>query len=123
MNRVWRAAFIVYALLLTLGTLWPKFEVRGPVSRTDLWVHAAAFGCWTVLLYASGLMGERRLWRTVVLTVLVSLAWAGLDEWAQQFVQRHTAADDFAANTAGVWLGGVASALWCARLNRARADR
>lgn len=118
MNRLLRVAFILYAIVLTIATHKPQFEIRGPMARTDLWVHVAAFFVATVLLYASRLLGPRSHWRSVALTMLVALAWSALDEWTQQFVQRVTAADDFAANAAGVWLGSVASAIWCARTSR-----
>lgn len=122
MNRPWRAAFIIYALILVVATHWPKLEVTGPVERSDLWVHAGAFGLWTVLIFASGLLGPRAAWRSVALTSIVSLAWAGIDEWSQQFFQRVTAADDFAANALGVWLGSVIAAVWSARVRRASGD-
>lgn len=119
MNRLARAAFIVYALILVVATHIPKLEVRGPVERPDLWIHVAAFGLWTVLFFASQIAGPRTAWRAVALTSIVSLAWAGLDEWSQQFFQRVTAADDFAANAAGVWIGSVIAAVWCAGTRRA----
>lgn len=122
MNRLWRAAFIVYAPALLLGTLWPNMEIRGPVERTDLWIHAPAFGLWGLLLYASQLLGARSEWRNVALSGIISLAWAGIDEWAQRFCNRVSAADDFAANALGVWVAMAISAAWCARLRNASDD-
>lgn len=118
MNRLLRAAFILYALVLTIATHRPQPEVHGPFQRTDLVIHVAAFFTATILLYASRLLGPLAQWRTVALTMLIALAWAALDEWTQQFVQRITASDDFAANAAGVWLGSAAAACWCARGQR-----
>ena len=121
MSTVWRAAFVVYALVLLVLTMWPQLEIHGPVERTDLWIHAPAFGLWGLLLYASELIAPRREWRNVAMSGLISLAWAGIDEWGQRYFNRHSAADDFAANAFGVWIGMAITAAWCARL-RSRAD-
>ena len=119
---IWRWAFVVYALALLVGTLWPNMEIRGPVPRTDLWIHAPAFGLWGLLLYASEFIAPRCEWRNVALSGLVSLAWAGIDEWGQRFCNRVSAADDFAANALGVWIAMAITAAWCARL-RSRAGQ
>lgn len=118
MRPLARAAFFVYAPALTIATHWPGVEIQGPVQRTDLWIHVAAFFAATILLYASRVLGALEQWRTVALSIIIALAWAALDEWTQQFFGRTTAPDDFAANAAGVWIASASAGAWCAARNR-----
>ncbi len=117
----WRLVFICYAVLIGVLTHWPGMTIEAPVARPDLIVHASVFGLWTVLFARTELLGAWGSWRAIGLVAVVSSAYAGLDEWTQQFVRRHTAWDDFLANLLGVVLGSIVVALW-SRLARRRRD-
>ncbi|MBX3386838.1 MAG: hypothetical protein KF768_09725 [Phycisphaeraceae bacterium] len=111
-------AFFAYALGLFVLTHWPRLtvEVEG-IDRPDLFIHVAAYGLWTALLIASGLLGSWRSTATVLRCGLVAAIWSALDEWSQglPFVQRHATWDDAFANWAGVGLA-TAGGLIVARL-------
>jgi len=104
--RARRAAFILYAVVLFLGTHWPKLVVEG-AGRPDLFVHVAAFMLWTIALGLTGWLGSPlrlvpRLWIGAV-----AIAYAAVDESLQAIpaLSRHAGFDDFAANVVGVLLG------------------
>lgn len=107
--RTWRTAFVAYAIALFTMTHWPKLVVQGPVPRTDLWAHFAAFSLWTVLLGGSFGRGLP-LWALA----LVGFAYAGVDEGLQAIpaLGRVCAWDDFFADCGGVVIGVGVLALW-----------
>lgn len=97
--------FVAYAALLFTLTHWPRMsiEVEG-VERPDLFIHVFAYGVWTGLLVASGLVGHWRMARTSLRAGAIGLVWSALDEWSQSIpiVQRQASWDDAIANWAGV---------------------
>ncbi len=102
--RRWaRAAFWAYALLIFVGTHWPKLEIPG-TGRPDLIAHVAVFGLWTALFIACRFFGPALSWRNIGLGGLVSAAYSGIDEGLQAipFIRRVPAWDDWGANLIGV---------------------
>lgn len=104
LERVGRWVFLAYALVLVTLTHWPGLTIEGPVPRPDLFVHAGAFGLWTLLLAASGLIGPLSHPLLALRACIVGLAWSGFDEWSQRFFSRFSTWDDYAANAVGVGL-------------------
>ena len=116
LDRLIRAGFISWALLLFTLTHWPdmRVEIEG-VQRTDLLGHLVGYSVWTFLIIASGFVGRRGSWRSVGLGMPVALLYAGLDELSQGIpvLQRDVSFDDFAANAIGVWIG---ASVWAVAL-------
>ena len=106
MTRNPRAAFVVYALALVTASHWPWLTVvNSPIKRPDLIIHLVAFALWTILLARAGLVRKPIRIRRLLLLVLIATAYAGVDEWTQQFVHRTTSWSDFSANLVGIALG------------------
>lgn len=106
-----RIAFIAYAAALALATHWPQLRIDGPVVRTDLYIHVAAFALWTALLIASEFTGP---WRTATArarAAAIGLLYATLDETTQAIpiLGRTFGLDDLAADYAGVLLAVAAA--------------
>lgn len=112
-----RALLVFFTLLLLVATHWPALEIKGPVSRTDLVLHAGVFCVWTWLLYAAGLVGVGRRGlrgsnaRRLVLTAIAGVAFACFDELTQPLMGRIYDPLDLLANFAGVLLAVGAIAL------------
>lgn len=106
MNRARRAPFWLFALALFIATHWPALKVQGPVERTDLWAHLAAFGLWAVLLASCGYFGRPLSPRNVLRCAAVASLYACLDEGLQAIpaLRRTFGWDDLAADVLGVWL-------------------
>lgn len=106
MNRALRACFWVFALALFIATHWPALKVEGPVERTDLWAHLAAFGLWAALLTFCGYFGPRLSTRNILRSGAVATLYACLDEGLQAIpaLQRTFGWDDLAADMLGVWV-------------------
>ena len=98
-----RAAFWCYAAALFVTTHWPKLEVPGPAG-TDKAIHIVAFGGWAMMCALCGWFGRPMSGRNVLLSGLVSAAYAGLDEALQEieFINRSCEWADFGANLVGV---------------------
>lgn len=120
-RRWWRAAFVLYAVVLTTATHWPQLELpaAGPDDKT---IHVAAFAVFTFLLWQTRWISRR--WVTVV----VALAWSLLDELGQAIpiLNRWCTVPDMVANALGVSIMGMW--LWaCAPIghlaNRTRIQR
>lgn len=110
-----RAAFFVYVLALFTATHWPAWEVRIPmVERPDLIAHFTVFGVWFFLLWGSGFVGAPISHRSVGIAMLVSWAYAGIDEGLQgiPWVRRHCAWDDFFANCIGIALAAAVASFF-----------
>lgn len=123
-RTLWRHALLAYGVVLTTATHWPNLRIEGVViERPDLLLHASAFGVLTALIIAGRFFGEALSMRNVSLSVLVGLAWAGLDEVTQglPFLNRYVAWSDFLANVVGVVLVGALSAGWCWKKARSAA--
>lgn len=117
--------FAVYAPAHFLATHWPNLALPMP-GRPDLAVHLSICGTWTVLLFLSGLWGDRRSWRAVALTHVTAACYVAIDEALQLIpqVRRHFDWDDMMFNEFGVLLGTLI-AMWLraafdrrSRLNR-----
>lgn len=122
-----RVAFFAYAAALFVATHWPRLElnVRG-VERPDLLAHLLVFGVWFLLLFFSGLPGSTGLYRSVGRAWLIAAGYAAADEALQlpEFVRRHAAWDDLAANLAGVSIGAMLACGWVSlRRSRRNGDR
>lgn len=115
-----RAAFVVFALVLFTATHWPQLRIVGPVPRTDLWLHVAAFGVWTVLCGASAWWRPWHAKRSLGIVWVVGVLYAAFDEGLQLIpaIGRFASWQDYAANVAGVTLGVVV----LAGIARFRAD-
>lgn len=117
-----RLAFAAYAVVLFVGTHWPKLNIQGPVPRSDLWVHLVAFGMWSVLVTLCGFFGPRLSRRNLVLSWVLALGYACIDEGLQGIpaLGRTCAWDDLTMNAAGITTASAALAAWgWARAGRA----
>lgn len=117
--RMTRVIFAGYAALLFVGTHWPNLQIRGPVERSDLWVHLGAFGMWTLLAAACGFFGPVFSSRNLFLTWLTALGYACIDEGLQAIpaLGRTCAWDDLAFNALGISLA-IAGMWGVGRLSR-----
>lgn len=101
-ERVGVVVFMLYALALLIATHWPGVVIQGPVARTDLWIHAAAYFGLTalglmVLGHRRGLSRARMRW-----CCLAFLALAALDELTQPWFGRVAAISDWLADAVGI---------------------
>jgi len=109
--RMRRVAFAVYAAVIVTATHWPSLKVPEAVPRTDLWIHAIAFGAWAGLLISCAFFGAWLSVRNVLVSAAVAAAYAALDEVTQGIpvLNRVVSSLDLAANVGGVALALVAS--------------
>lgn len=114
-----RCAFALFAVALATATHWPALTLGAEAGRSDLFVHAVAFACWTALLIAAEPFGPWHTRRDLALAAAVGLAYAAIDEASQALpILRRTAAwDDFGANAVGS-LAASAGAALLARFRR-----
>lgn len=121
-QRVLRAVFVVYAFVLFVATHKPGVDVNVvPGVRLDLFIHAGAFGLWTLLLGATGWLGDvGRTGRALVLAG-VGTVYAMLDESTQAMPIFDRVFDlrDMAANVGGALL---ASAVGCLLFRLGRSE-
>jgi VanZ family protein len=100
-NRAARIALPVYWVLLFVATHYPRVRIPGEIPHSDKIVHFGAFGLLAVLYWlfarARGL-SPRFVW----VSSAILIAYAGLDEYLQQFFGRYTDLMDFVANTIGI---------------------
>ena len=106
-DRWYRRMLPAYWVFLFCGTHLPKPRIPGEIPQSDKLVHFVVFGVLTFLFwrfvqtYASSL-SSRFVW-----IALVTLgAYAAIDEYLQQYVNRATSFADWLAN-----LGGIVIAL------------
>lgn len=103
-----RALFVFFTAALVLATHWPGLEIRGPIDRTDLIIHAGVFCVWTWLFYGSGFLLGGRLMRCprrrLIWTGVVGVCFAVLDETTQPLVRRVFDPLDLVADSFGVVL-------------------
>ncbi len=122
--RRWRLVFLAYAMLLTLATHWPNLQIDAPfIERPDLALHLICFGLLAGLLVAARLFDKAPLSRANLgWSLLVGLAWAGLDELSQglPYINRYVVWSDFLANAAGVCLVVAACFAWRAKRGATR---
>lgn len=113
-------AFAGYAVLLFVGTHWPNLQIQGPVERSDLWVHLFAFGTWAALAALCGFFGKPLSRRNLLLTWLLAVAYACIDEGLQGVpaLGRTCAWDDLFCNVLGITLAIGSLAVIGVILNR-----
>ena len=112
----WRwVLLLAYWVALTVGSHWPRLDLGGPLDAAgvvppDKVIHVVAFAGLTALL-AWALRGHgggaKRKHALTLLAVLLALAWAGVDEFTQQFTQRTASLDDLTADALGILSMGV----------------
>lgn len=106
-----RVVFVCYALALVTATHWPALKIASHgVNRLDLFIHAGAFGAWTLLLALCAFFGPAFGRRNILRTVGTALAYSLIDELSQglPILRRTVDPLDLAANCAGVVLVGFA---------------
>jgi VanZ family protein len=116
---VWRAAFWIFAAILTIGLLWPNAQLPPVINRPDLIVHGVSYGLFTTLLFASRLCQRpptthQRTWRSLLWTAATALIYSTATESLQAipFLNRTSALDDWLANLLGVVLGVIIASMW-----------
>jgi len=100
--------FVLYTLTLLTATHWPGLAIKGPFSRTDLIIHAGAFGLWTLLLGATGWVQSKTCIRKQTLKVaLIGIAFSVFDETTQPMFNRVFDLLDLAADAVGAVLASL----------------
>lgn len=104
MARRCRVAAACFAAALVTATHWPALRIDGPVDRTDLVLHAAAFGALTLLVIGCRLFGTALSRRNIAISGAAVAAFAALDEVTQGIpvLQRTPDPLDWIADAAGV---------------------
>ena len=115
-TTLWRWSLGLYGLILAIGTHWPRLRIDGPVARSDLYIHVAAFGVLGGVLTLAALWGAPASRRNLVRALAVGVVFAALDEITQANpgLGRTAGFDDFLADVVGL-SAGVASAALLAR--------
>lgn len=98
-DRLWLVALPLYWAALFVATHYPRVRIPGEIPHSDKLIHFSAFGLLAFLFWRAL---RPRDGRFVWLALPALVGYAGLDEWLQQFVGRHTDLMDFIANTAGI---------------------
>jgi VanZ family protein len=94
-----RIALPIYWVLLFVATHYPRVRIPGEIPQSDKVVHFAAFGVLAFLYWHfARARGAAFVWTSAAILI----AYAALDEYLQQFFDRHTDLMDFVANTLGV---------------------
>lgn len=106
-SRAWehwyRRTLAAYWVFLFCATHFPRPRLTGAVPEEDKLVHFVAFGLLTFLFWRCAETFDRKLSGRFVWIAFVSLtAYAALDEYSQQFVNRSTSLTDWLANLAGI---------------------
>lgn len=96
-------AFLAYAGVLFAATHYPRLHLPDPVPHTDKWLHWLAYGllawlCWRAGAARWPALSAHFVWKTT----LGLSAFAALDEWTQQFVNRSPSLGDWLADTTGI---------------------
>jgi len=117
-DRVALVALPAYWVLLFVATHYPRVPIPGEIPHGDKLVHFTAFGLlaglWWWSARARRSIDDRFVWTSAA----VLIAYAGFDEYVQQFFGRFTDLMDFVANSAG-----IASVLAALELHRRRRGR
>lgn len=122
-----RSLMILYLLVLTTGTHWPR--LRPPLQSVfpvDKVIHILAFCALTLLtawaawipFRTANVSASQRL--NLAFAAVAVLLWAGVDEWTQEFewVNRQASLADWLADAGGVLLAvTIASVLRAARFH------
>ena len=98
----YRRALPAYWVYLFCVTHLPKPQLLG-VSSEDKLAHIVSFGLLAFLFWKFAESFNRRLSnRFVWIALIVLAAYATLDEYLQQFVNRYTCLPDWIANLTGI---------------------
>lgn len=98
-TRWWRRWTLLYFILLTVGTHWPRLTIgTGTGPPPDKILHLFAFGGLTLLLW------QCRLIKNKWLLGLIVTAWVVFDEISQSLpiLKRETSWEDIVAGCAGI---------------------
>ena len=108
-----RVVFVFYAIALAVLTHWPRLTIPGSVPNSDLMIHVAAFGVWTLLLFLCRYFGPALSMRNVLFCAATAVAYAMVDELTQLIpaIQRHAAPQDFLADVIGIGGATIAAGL------------
>ena len=118
----YRRALPVYWIVLFCATHYPTLGLPAPIPQSDKVAHFVAFGLLAFLFWKCVESFDRKLSGRFVWVAFVVLgAYAALDEYLQQFVNRYTSLADWLADLAGVSV--VLLALEVHRRRRASAAR
>ena len=101
------SAFVAIAVLLFVGTHWPKLRIEGPIKRPDLAIHFIAFGLWSLTHCVSGLLGEPGTRLNAGRCFVIGVVYAAFDESSQLIpaLGRFAGLDDYAFNVIGLIIG------------------
>ncbi|MGE0478851.1 MAG: VanZ family protein [Phycisphaerae bacterium] len=96
-------ALVAYACVLFGATHYPRLHLPAPVPHTDKWLHWLAYGllawlAWRAAYARWRVLSPRFVWKAA----LVLLAYAGFDEWTQQFANRSPDMGDWLADATGI---------------------
>lgn len=121
-RALWRGLAIAFLIVLATATHWPKLRIDGPIHRTDIWIHVAAFGVLGGLITLCAWFGPVTSRRNLAWAWVVGVVYAAIDETTQAIpiLGRTAAWDDFFADVTGVTLGVLGSAA-CIRFLTSRA--
>lgn len=101
----YRRALPAYWIALFCLTHFPELRLGLPIPSSDKLAHVGAFGLLTFLLWRFGeTFGAQRSPRLFWIAAGLLIAYAGVDEWLQQFVGRSADWRDFAFNLVGIGL-------------------
>tara|TARA_R110000737_G_scaffold2923_1_gene8298 strand:+ start:144031 stop:144462 length:432 start_codon:yes stop_codon:yes gene_type:complete len=118
--------FVLYTLTLLTATHWPGLAIKGPFSRTDLIIHAGAFGLWTLLLGVTGWVQSKTCIRKqALMAALIGIAFGIFDETTQPMFNRVFDLLDLAADAVGAILASLVLMFFWYKSNggRCRIDR
>jgi VanZ family protein len=102
-ERFFRWALPVYWILLFAATHYPAPPGLVPIPQSDKVMHFVCFGLLGLLFWLYAESGGRRVTaRFVWIALVVLAAYAALDEYLQQFVNRVTSLADWLADVAGI---------------------
>ena len=116
-----RWGFLAYALTLATLTHWPRLSIESPGGvRLDVFIHAAVFGAWSVLLTMCGFFGEPFSRRNLEASFVVAMLYSLVDELTQGIpgVGRTVDPADLVANGTGILL--AMGFLWLVALLQSR---
>jgi len=108
-SRLFRYAFFGFAVLLFVGTHWPKLQINAPIARPDLYIHFGVFGMWALLLSMSGFLGRPGTRANALRCFAVGVLYAAIDESLQliPIIHRHAALDDYLFDVIGLGIGAL----------------
>lgn len=99
----YRVALPIYWILLFGATHYPQPRLPALIPQSDKVIHFLAFGLLAFLFWKCVESLDRQLsGRFVWVAFTVLIAYAALDEYLQQFVNRYPSLADWLADLAGI---------------------